>query len=156
MTRTSLPYWVSSAPPYVGSTRAGKLSADQWRSFCSIHLVVTLVRLWGASDPLSWHHKMLTNFMDLVTAVKLATMRSMTPDRIAQYQFHMTRYLTELLELYPDVGLSPNQHSSLHYPELFERFGPTHAWRCWAIERMNFKLQEVPTNMKFGTHLCSP
>lgn len=155
MSRTRLPYWVSSAPPYVGSTRAGKLSADQWRSFCTIHLVVSLVRLWGASDPQSRHHKMLTNFMDLVTAVRLATMRSMTPDRIVQYQFHMTRYLTELLELYPDVGLSPNQHSSLHYPELLERFGPTHAWRCWAIERMNFKLQEIPTNMKFGAYSCS-
>jgi hypothetical protein len=150
MSRTNLPYWLSAAPPQVGSSRVGKLSADQWRSFCCVHLVITLIRLWGSEPQDSRFHQMLCNYLDLVAAVKLATMRTMCEERISQYEFYMKRYLRNLLALYPDIGLSPSQHLSLHYPDLLRGFGPTHAWRCWIFERMNYKLQEIPTNLKFG------
>jgi hypothetical protein len=153
MARTQLPYWVSPAPREAGSTRVGKLSADQWRSFCSIHLVVTLIRIWGPSGLESRFYKMLQNYMDLVTAVKIASMRTMTPTRIASYNHYMDRYLKDVLELYPQVNLSPYHHLSCHFGELLQRFGPTHAWRCWIFERINYKLQQIPTNKKFGTSI---
>ncbi|KAG1885889.1 uncharacterized protein F5891DRAFT_1232191 [Suillus fuscotomentosus] len=149
MARTRLPYWVSPAPREAGSTRVGKLSADQWRSFCTIHLVVTLGRIWGPSDPTSRFRKMLDNYMDLVTAVKVASMRTMTPARIASYNLHMDRYLKNVLELYPQINLTLNHHLSAHFGELLQRFGPTHAWRCWIFERINYMLQQIPTNKKF-------
>jgi hypothetical protein len=154
MARTRLPYWVSPAPREAGSTRVGKLSADQWRSFCTIHLVVTLCRIWGPSDPESRFHKMLRNYMDLVTAVKVASMRTMTPARIASYNLHMDRYLKNILELYQHINLTPNHHLSGHFGELLQRFGPTHAWRCWIFERINYTLQQIPTNKKFGMSVC--
>jgi hypothetical protein len=99
---------------------------------------------------------MLINFMDLVTATKLASMRSMSPARIEKFKFFMNRYLEELLLLYPGISISPSQHLSLHFVELLESFGPTPGWRCWAFERANRRLQDINTNMKFGAFLSAP
>jgi hypothetical protein len=46
---------------------------------------------------------MLKNFMDLVTATKLATMRTMYTSRIDDFNFYMKRYLDNVLILYPAV-----------------------------------------------------
>jgi hypothetical protein len=93
---------------------------------------------------------MLDNFMHLVTAVKLASMRSMNAERIRSYTHHMHMYLTSLLDLYPDTTITPYQHLALHMPTFLKRFGPTHSWRCWPFERYNYLLQKIPTNMKFS------
>ncbi|KII91440.1 hypothetical protein PLICRDRAFT_105296 [Plicaturopsis crispa FD-325 SS-3] len=150
MASMELPSWMSTPPKEIGSTEHGKPSADEWRTFCTVNLVSTLIRLWGSDPPDSRRYKMLVNFMDLVTAVKLGSMRTTTPDRIAEYKTHMLRYLKTLLELYQGTTISPGQHLSIHMATLMERFGPTHAWRCWAFERYNYLLQRIPTNMKHG------
>jgi hypothetical protein len=63
---------------------------------------------------------MLDNYMDLVTAVKVASMRTMTPARIASYNLHMDHYLKNVLELYPQINLTPNHHLSAHFGELLQ------------------------------------
>ncbi|KAH9060119.1 hypothetical protein EDB87DRAFT_1529705, partial [Lactarius vividus] len=135
MSKTTLPSWIGRAPPKLGDGRHGKLSADQWRTACTVNLVVTLVRLWGSKSPNDRHYQMLHNFMDLVTACKLAMMRKTTPDRIEQFQKHMHRYLETTKKLYVYSALTPNHHLSLHLPRLFENFGPPHAWVCFVFER---------------------
>jgi hypothetical protein len=150
MQRIVLPSWVPRAPSHPGEKKWGKLGADQWRSFCLVNLPITLIRLWGSLDVESREHKMLVNFLHLISAIKLATMRKMTKERIAQYERHMHQYLTSLLELYPETSITPYQHLSLHFGDLLERFGPTHAWRCFAFERYNYLMQNIPTNSKFG------
>jgi hypothetical protein len=150
MLRLELPSWSAAAPAHPGEAKWGKFGADQWRAFCLINLPVTLIRLWGNFDADSREHKMLVNFMHLVTAVKLATMRKMTKDRISQYESHMHQYLTSLQSLYPEKDLTPYQHLSLHFGPLLRRFGPTHAWRCFPFERYNYLMQQIPTNNHFG------
>ncbi|TDL13163.1 hypothetical protein BD410DRAFT_681908, partial [Rickenella mellea] len=137
MEKTVLPSWIARGPREVGSARCGKLSADQWRSTCSIHLVVTLVRLWGDKPPQDRFRLMLENFMDLVTATKLATMRSTSETHITEYEATMHRYLSNMLKLFPDATISPNQHLSMHLATFLRNFGPPHAWGTWASERMN-------------------
>ncbi len=97
------------APAQVGTSRTGKLSADQWRSFCTIHLVVTLTRLWGSQNTESRQRQMLHNFMDLVTATKLALMRTMSADRAKLYHETFLAYLRGLQSLYPHISLTPKQ-----------------------------------------------
>lgn len=150
MERLKLPTWVSPAPRLPGEAKFGKFSADQWRAFCTINLPHTLTRLWAHGD--SRKQQMLVNFMHLVSAVKLATMRTMTPQRIDRYEFHMHKYLTTLIELYPGTNLTPYHHLALHFGEVLRRFGPTHAWRCFPFERYNYLLQNISTNKKFGEH----
>ena len=150
MERLQLPSWVAPAPRQPGVAKRGKFTADQWRTFCIINLVFTLTRLWGSEPETSRDRRMLDNFMHLVTAVKLASMRCMTPERIAQYTFHMHQYLTTLLDLYPGATIAPYQHLALHFQTFLQRFGPTQGWHCFAFERYNYLLQKIPTNMKFG------
>lgn len=154
-----LPGWVSRAPSHPGESRWGKFYADQWRAFCTVNLPVTLIRLWGTKPKESREYQMLENFMDLVTAVKLATMRKMTMQRIAQYETYMRRYLEKLIVLYPGANFGPYQHMSMHFGDQLHRFGPTHSWRCYPFERYNYLLQKIQTNNIWGvlmvTLLCN-
>ena len=146
--RTILPSWLSPIPAEAGSARAGKLTADQWRTLCTVHLVVTLVRLWGDKDPGDRRHDMLRNFMDLVTATVVLFKRSMSPGRIDLYENYMRNYLEGHLRLYPHLNLTPKHHLSLHVPRFLEMFGPVHGWSAWGFERLIFNFQRTETNGK--------
>jgi len=146
--RTILPSWLSPIPADAGSARAGKLTADQWRMLCTVHLVVTLVRLWSDRGPGDRRHDMLCNFMDLVTATVVLFKRSMSPGRIKLYEDFMRSYLEGYLRLYPHLNLTPKHHLSLHIPRFLERFGPVHGWITWGFERLNFTFQRTETNGK--------
>ena len=150
MSKTTLPSWIGRAPTRLGDGRHGKLSADQWRTGCTVNLVITLVRLWGLKPSDHRQYKMLVNFMDLVTACKLAMMRKTTPQHIEQFQQHMLRYLETTKVLYVYSALTPNHHLSLHLPRLFENFGPPHAWNCFVFERCLRWLKFIKTSNKFG------
>jgi hypothetical protein len=155
MDHLGIPSWIAPAPRHPGVSKWGKFTADQWRTFCMVNLVFTLMRLWGNEEEGSRNRRMLDNFLHLVTAVKLATMRKMTPERISLYQTHIHKYLIGLLDLYPRSTISPYQHMALHFGPILERFGPTPGWYCWPFERYNYLLQRVPTNSKFGAYSFS-
>ncbi|KAI0082155.1 hypothetical protein K474DRAFT_1586297, partial [Panus rudis PR-1116 ss-1] len=145
---TLLPSWIGRLPTNVGSSQHGKLSADQYRSLCTIYLVKTLTRLWGSEQ--HRNHPMLVNYLSLVTAINLAHKRCLSRADIKQYRMHMHHYLRGIRTLYPYADITPNQHLSLHLADVLERFGPVHAWRCFPFERYNGMLQDIPTNNKFG------
>lgn len=153
---TSLPSWVGRVPGNLGSASHGTLSADEWRSACTINLVTSLVRIWGPLPAHTRERQMLDNFMHLVNATKLANMRVLTAERIAEYSVSMLEYLRGILKLYPHKSLLPNHHISLHFPPFLENFGPTNGWRCFPFERYNYLLQKVQTNQRFGESVAQP
>ncbi|KAG2059475.1 hypothetical protein BDR06DRAFT_979972 [Suillus hirtellus] len=116
----TLPSNIATTPKAIGSARHGKLSADQ------------------------------CNFMDLVTATKLASMRQISTEQVNSFHFHMLCYLQNLLDLYHGITMTPNQHLSIHLADLFSSWGLAHAWRCFPFEHFNYKLQIINTNMMFG------
>jgi hypothetical protein len=146
--RTELPTWVNPAPAGFGTTANGKLSADQWRTVCSINLPITLIRMW--SNNTDRKQEMLDNFMDLVTAVEVGSMLTTNDDLIQLYNTTMHRYLTNMKSLYPESTVKPNHHYALHLGDFLEAFGPVHSWRTFAFERYNYLLQQVNTNKKMG------
>lgn len=150
MEHTVRPSGAARPPANPGQQKWGKFTADQWRVFCVEVLPVTLTRLWGDEPAGSRNRDCLDNFMELVSAIKLATAYTMTHDRIVEYEAHMTRYLETLLILYPDVSITPYQHLALHFGPMLRRFGPTTAWRCFNFERYNFMMRQFPTNQRFG------
>ncbi|TFY77450.1 hypothetical protein EWM64_g6562 [Hericium alpestre] len=148
MTKTELPTWVSRAPSKFGTTEHGKLSADQWRTACTIHLPITLIRLWGNED--GRFKEMLENFIDLIVAVEIGSMLSVSSEHASLYDMLMKRYLDGVNALYKEANFVPNHHISLHLGDFMCSFGPVHAWRAFATERYNYLLQQVNTNQKFG------
>ncbi|EJD33646.1 hypothetical protein AURDEDRAFT_76841, partial [Auricularia subglabra TFB-10046 SS5] len=144
--RTVLPDWVDPAPTQVGNTKHGKLSANHWRSLCTIHCVITLIRLWGFLKIESFRYSALENFLLLVKAVQLATLRTTTASRCEAYSSLLNQYLNGLKRLYPTASITPNHHLATHIPEFLRRFGPPHSWWAFPFERYNGMLQKIKTN----------
>ena len=138
------------APPTVGTPGEGSLGADEWRTFCTINLPITLIALWGLKPEGSRERRLLDNFMDLVNAVVLASARVTDRERRSAYQHHMHKYLTDILLLFPATEIVSNQHKALHLPEVLEFLGPAHVLWCYGFERGNYELQQINTN----NHVC--
>lgn len=148
MKNTQLPSWIGSVPHNWGTAERGKLSADNWRVICTIHLPITLIRLWAHESGRS--KAILSNFMDLVTAVRIANMRVTSPNQIIAYNQAMERYIHGLQALYPDFKLRPTHHVSLHIGDILWLFGPVHSHSAPFFERYINFLHRVNTNQKSG------
>ncbi|RPD81756.1 hypothetical protein L226DRAFT_451552 [Lentinus tigrinus ALCF2SS1-7] len=133
---TVLPSWMERPPHNFGSAAHGKLKADQWRTVCTVSLFITLTRLWGNAPSDSKESALLDNFVHLVTAVDLATRRSMDVDRANAYDDHMQRYLQGLLDIFSHQ-LVPNHHLSLHLTSCLHTFGPVHGYWGYSFEHYN-------------------
>ena len=139
---------MSPAPRNWGTAARGKLTADQWKVVATVHLPVTLIRLWGTKQ--GRYFLLLCNFMDLSAAVQLANQRITTKKHIDDYERLILRYLQGLKVLFKDTPLQPIHHASLHAGEFLRQFGPTHSVRTPGFERFNERLGSQNTNMKSG------
>ncbi|OBZ77000.1 hypothetical protein A0H81_03654 [Grifola frondosa] len=146
-----VPSWINPVPRGFGTSAHGKLSADQWRTACTIYLPVALILAWGGEKGRQW--SMLSNFMDLVTAVVVASSRSISSEQIKVYEDYMLHYLQGLKVLYKESAIVANHHLALHLGQFLRHFGPVHAWRSFAFERFNYMLQKINTNLTFGKSL---
>ncbi len=144
MARCQLPSWISPAPRNWGTSEHGKLSADNWRVICTIHLPATLIWLWR--DETARKKSFLENFMHLATSARLANVRTCTASQIQDYNAHMTEYLRGLRVLFPDILLRPNHHAALHIGDVMSRFGPTHSHGAHFFERHIGFFHRINTN----------
>ena len=154
---TSTPSWFSTVPVNFGETKTGTLKADEWRAFSTLYLPVALVLLWGAesthpSETIASNlNSILDHTMSLVQAIWLACYRTTTEYRIKSMHSHLRDYLSKLKTFFPHATSKCNQHMALHLSEFMELFGPVHSWWTYPFERLIGRLQNVPTNNKFGT-----
>lgn len=155
MVMTELPSWISRAPYDWGTSQRGKLSADQWHVIGAVHLPITLIRLWGNSAAGDRWHNMLRNFMSLVQAVKIASLRHTSPQHVQEYDAHVLAYLSTLKTLYRDVGIKPSQHVLMHIGMFLSIMGPNHSRNASPFERFIYFMQGQNTNMKFGANCPS-
>jgi len=150
MALTELPSWVTDVPRNWGTAAQGKLSANNWRVICTVHLPITLIRLWGGDHaPEDWKNK-LENFMDLVCVVQIANLRSISKKEIEPYKRYIFRYMTRFKSLYKLVKVKPIHHAALHYGNILWGFGPAHMHSAAFYERFIHSMQSKNHNMKFG------
>ncbi|KAF9455301.1 hypothetical protein BDZ94DRAFT_1327649 [Collybia nuda] len=148
MKNTQLPSWIGTVPHNWGTAARGKLSADNWRVICTIHLPITLIRLWAQET--GRRRDILENFMDLVAAVRIANMRVSSQNQIIAYNQAMERYVAGLQRLYPNFKLKPTHHVSLHIGDILKLFGPVHSHSAPFFERYINFLHRINTNQKLG------
>ena len=86
MALTELPSWVTEVPSNWGTAARGKLSTNNWRVICTVHLPITLIRLWGDDDTPEYWKDILENFIDLVRAVQIANLCSISEKEIKLYE----------------------------------------------------------------------
>lgn len=148
MRLTELPSWMSPAPSNWGTAARGKLTADQWMVVCTVHLPVTLIRLWG--NLTDRRFELLCNFMDLTSAVQLATQRSITAQMINDHELLIARYLNGMKRLFKGSKVQPIHHVALHTADFLRLFGPTHAVQAFGGERLLEVLGLQNVNNKSG------
>ena len=148
MRLTELPSWMSPAPSNWGTTMRGKLTADQWMVICTVHLPVTLIRLWG--NLTDRRFELLCNFMDLTSAVQLATQRSIMAEMIDDHELLIARYLNGMKRLFKGNKVQPIHHAALHASDFLHLFGPTHAVQAFGGERLLGELSLQNVNNKSG------
>ena len=101
MKLTELPSWMSLAPPNWGTAARGKLTADQWMVVCTVHLPISLIRIWG--NLRDRRFSLLCNFMDLTSSVQLADQRTINEKIIRDSEMLMSRYLNSMKMLFKDT-----------------------------------------------------
>lgn len=145
--QTILPSWIT--PVSMQTLSDGHLSADGWRIFSTIHLVTSLVFAWGLKAEDSREYRLLVNFMHMVAAVRLASMRSTNAERASKVRTHMEVYLRELLELFPGAEIQPTHHLFYgHVPDILDYMGPAHSFWCFGFKRGNGILEHTITNSR--------
>ena len=117
MERTTLPSWCSPAPPQIGDKGQGKISADAWCVFCTVHLIMTLGHLWGCQPAGCHENKLFVNFCDLIAATKIASGRSISIAHTKDFRDLMVKYLSGLDNLFPMYQLIPYHHIVIHLRE---------------------------------------
>lgn len=150
MALTELPSWVTDVPRDWGTKTRGKLSANNWRVICTVHLPITLIRLWGGEDAPEDRKLKLQNFMDLSIAVQIANLRSISKKDIELYEHYIQRYLVGLKSLYKLAKVKPTHHAALHYGDTLRSFGPAHTHGAAFYERYIHFMQTQNHNMKLG------
>jgi len=148
------PSWMTSVPRNLGNAAHGKLKADQWRTLGTVHLPLSLIRLWGNVDTDNHRsvrcRKILQVTMSLVSAVVIATSHTISASHANAYLGHMFDYMNGIKQLFPEYKLHPNHHMALHIHEYLLLFGPVHSWWTFPFERMIGALQRMPHNNKMG------
>lgn len=150
MKRTTVPSWITRPPIDWGQTRRGKLTANNWEVICTIHLVFTLIRIWGGPDSTERKRDMLKNYMDLIQAVRILTMKSIARENIQDYGHYIYQHLFDYKRLYPNAKINPIHHAALHADDKLEYFGPLPSRNAGEYERSIYIMQEINTNNKFG------
>lgn len=150
---TELPSWMSSAPPNWGTAARGKLTADQWMVICTVHLPITLIRIWGKLRDRRF--SLLCNFMDLTSSVQLADQRAINEGMIRDSEMLMLRYLNTMKTLFKDTKIQPIHHAALHAGEFLRYFGPNHSVRAFGGERYLGVLGLQNVNNKSGLSFCT-
>jgi hypothetical protein len=151
------PTWLTSVPSNLGDSAHGKLKADQWRALGTTHLPLSLTRLWAftsSGTPRSLRcREILDVTISLLSAVTIASSRTISPAGADSYLQHMQAYLAGLKQLFPEYKFHPNHHMALHLHEYLLLFGPVHAWWTFPFERMIGMLQRMQTNSKIGMYI---
>lgn len=80
----------------------------------------------------------------LAAACRLFTTWTVSLSDVHRAQVFLQWYCQGLLRL--KVPLQPNHHWSMHYEDMFRRFGPAYAWWVFAYERFNGLLSKVNLN----------
>ena len=139
---------MSPAPPNWGTAARGKLTADQWMVVCTVHLPITLIRIWG--NLRDRRFSLLCNFMDLTSAVQLADQRAINEKIIQDSEMLMSRYLNAMKTLFKDTKIQPIHHAALHAGDFLRLFGPNHSVRAFGGERYLEVLGLQNVNNKSG------
>ena len=127
----------------------------------TVYLPIALVSLWGqgtAHNSVDQAFKLraiLDHTMELVSAVTIVCLRTMTLPRAESFRSHIVRWIQDLKTLHPHAENFTNSHMAIHLYDFIRLFGPVQSWWCFPFERLIGQLQRLPHNHRFGDSTTS-
>lgn len=146
--RIHIPTWIKRAIPVLGKASFGKLKADEWRNLFSIQLPLILIPMWFGCDHVK--SSLLQNFCHLVSLVNLALNRTISPQHIERYRYHIQEYLHSSVILFQHCTLTPNHHMAIHLADCLDKFGSVRAWWSFPYERLMGSILKACHNNHIG------
>jgi len=116
-------------------------------------MLITLGRIWGKINATQQEKTWLTNYLHLVSLVRIAYNYSITQEDIDAFRYHSISYVEGLRSYHPS-SIKPSHHFLLHIPDLMQRFGPIRGWWAFPFERFNGQIQRMSKNHKPGIRSC--
>ncbi|KAH9935806.1 hypothetical protein B0H21DRAFT_878742 [Amylocystis lapponica] len=155
------PSTIGRLPTNLGENRTLQ-KCDQLRRWCNIQSTVLWICWRGHTDkigrrapPIPSQNKnpptfkrdlqrIYTLILYLSVAERILAAKAISMEEVRRGQRYLQQYCQGLLAL--GVNLVPNHHMSMHYTQMFERFGPAYAWWLFAFERCNGEQEDVNLN----------
>lgn len=149
------PSWQDKPPANWGTTKHGKLTAEQWRVSLEFDVTVSLVKEWShlrdkCVDGLAReeYDSIIESTMSLAMAIMWGTSRNTSETHAQNYMWHMRTYIESLVRM--GQKLVPNHHLALHLADHLQMFGPVHGWWTYPYERLIGTLGRISTHCKLG------
>ena len=104
-------------------------TADQWRTFFTIYVTVSL-----------WEHLAIVDRTILTHFVRVCSIlvnRILELDSVREAHRRLIEIIKLIEETYGREKITPNLHLSLHLQECSYDFGPLYTFWCFSFERMN-------------------
>ncbi|KAI0792791.1 hypothetical protein C8Q75DRAFT_713575, partial [Abortiporus biennis] len=136
---------IQTVRPNFGDAAAGTLKADEWHMLITIFIPIALISIIATQ-----YCQLLDHTMLLVSTTILVCMRTMMKHWISMVQSYLTEYISQIKDLYPDVGYHPNHHLLQHIIEFLQLFGPAHSWWYFPFEQLIRHLQRMLLNHHTG------
>ena len=115
-------------------------TAEQWMSFVTVSSAYCLHGLLEDK-----HMKIWESF---VLACRALTKPCLSLEDVGFADSKMLEFCKEAKKEYGKEFISPNFHYALHYRETIPAHGPVYATWCFAFERMNLRISDIPTNKR--------
>lgn len=123
----------------------------------TVYFPISLVAVWGEGSPhqtpevATTLRRILDHTMALVSAVSIACLRVMTPNRMLAYQTYIQQWYRDLEPIHgPVIGKRVNGHMAIHIGQFLSLFGPVRSWWTFPFERLIGQIQRIPHNHMFG------
>ncbi|EGG11330.1 uncharacterized protein MELLADRAFT_102220 [Melampsora larici-populina 98AG31] len=143
-----LPSWIGRVPKTVGSSKGGKLKADEWVILYEIMIIPAFILFFnrkGDNSPIT-DHKIVRNALHLISILKIVRRIEVQSRDLEALKHHIKSYRHGLSELFTALSVTPNLHMLLHIPQVVRVFGPAPYWTAWSFEATNGSLAKIPTN----------
>ncbi|EGF99627.1 uncharacterized protein MELLADRAFT_112536 [Melampsora larici-populina 98AG31] len=143
-----LPSWIGRVPKTVGSSKGGKLKADEWVILYEVMIIPAFILFFHRQGHLSriTDHDIVRNALHLISILKLVRRFELEDRDLEALKYHVKSYRHGLAGLFTSLSVTPNLHMLLHIPQVVKIFGPAPYWTAWSFEATNGSLARIPTN----------
>ncbi|EGG09229.1 uncharacterized protein MELLADRAFT_61408 [Melampsora larici-populina 98AG31] len=143
-----LPSWIGRVPQTVGSSKGGKLKADEWVVLYEVMIIPAFILFFHRKGHLSCitDHEIVRNTLHLISILKIVRRFEVQDKDLGALKYHIKSYRHGLSELFTSLSVTPNLHMLLHIPQVVRVFGPAPYWTAWSFEATNGSLAKIPTN----------